>query len=141
MIYEWMDDFKINNQIETIFSHFHFTYKQTAFDRMFRNANAKLKTTKQYDACSVESEHIYAKSLSKTASKLNKACRDVPGTLADAWRNVAAEMESRSEVHRQFSATMTKEIVKPLKQLLENQNKARKLVRDETNPTAIELMN
>lgn len=76
----------------------------------------------------MESEHLYAKSLSKTASKLNKACREVPGTLADAWRNIAAEMESRSEVHRQFSATMTKEIVKPLKQLLENQNKARKLV-------------
>lgn len=62
------------------------------------------------------------------ASKLNKACREVPGTLADAWRNVAAEMESRSEVHRQFSSTMTEEIVKPLKQLLDNQHKARKTV-------------
>lgn len=62
------------------------------------------------------------------ASKLNKACREVPGTLADAWRNVAAEMESRSEVHRQFSNTMTEEIVKPLKQLMDNQHKARKTV-------------
>lgn len=62
------------------------------------------------------------------ASKLNKACREVPGTLAEAWRNVAAEMESRSEVHRQFSTTMTEEIVKPLKQLLDNQHKTRKSV-------------
>lgn len=62
------------------------------------------------------------------ASKLNKACREVPGTLAEAWRNVAAEMESRSEVHRQFSSTMTEEIVKPLKQLLDNQHKTRKTV-------------
>ena len=77
---------------------------------------------------SVESEQLYAKSLSKMASKLNKACREVPGTLADAWRNVAAEMESRSEVHRQFSTTMTEEIVKPLKQLLDNQHKTRKSV-------------
>lgn len=76
----------------------------------------------------MESEQLYAKSLSKMASKLNKACREVPGTLADAWRNVAAEMESRSEVHRQFSTTMTEEIVKPLKQILDNQHKTRKSV-------------
>lgn len=76
----------------------------------------------------MESEQLYAKSLSKMASKLNKACREVPGTLAEAWRNVAAEMESRSEVHRQFSTTMTEEIVKPLKQLLDNQHKTRKSV-------------
>lgn len=62
------------------------------------------------------------------ASKLNKACREVPGSLAECWRNVAAEMESRSEVHRQFSTTMTEEIVKPLKQLLDNQHKMRKSV-------------
>lgn len=62
------------------------------------------------------------------ASKLNKACREVPGTLADGWRNVSAEMESRSEVHRQFSTTMAEEIVKPLKQLLDNQHKTRKAV-------------
>lgn len=70
---------------------------------------------------------MYAKSLSKMASKLNKACR-VPGTLADAWRNVAAELESRSEVHRQFSAQMVEEIVKPLKQIADNQHKSRKAV-------------
>lgn len=76
----------------------------------------------------MESEQLYSKSLSKMASKLNKSCREVPGTLAEAWRNVAAEMESRSEVHRQFSTTMTEEIVKPLKQILDNQHKMRKAV-------------
>lgn len=78
--------------------------------------------------CSVDSETLYAKSLTKMASKLNKACREVPGTLADAWRNVAAEMESRSEVHRQFSTQMIEEIVKPLKQIADNQHKTRKAV-------------
>lgn len=62
------------------------------------------------------------------ASKLNKACREIPGTLADAWRNVATEMESRGEVHRQFSNTMVDGIVKPLKQMLDNQHKTRKSV-------------
>lgn len=76
----------------------------------------------------VDSEALYAKSLSKVASKLNKASREVPGTLADAWRNVAAEMESRGEVHRQFSAQMIEEIIKPLKQIADNQHKTRKAV-------------
>ena len=76
----------------------------------------------------VDSEQLYAKSLSKMASKLNKACREIPGSLADAWRGVATEMESRSEVHRVFSNSMTEEIVKPLKVILENQHKTRKAV-------------
>lgn len=76
----------------------------------------------------VDSEALYAKSLSKMAMKLNKSCREVPGTLADAWRNAAAEMESRGEVHRQFSTKMVEEIVKPLKQIAENHHKTRKAV-------------
>lgn len=63
------------------------------------------------------------------AAKLNKTCREIPGTLADAWRGVAGEMESRGDVHRQFSTAMLDEIVKPLKQTLENQHKTRKAVR------------
>lgn len=62
------------------------------------------------------------------ASKLNKACREIPGSTADAWRGVSAEMESRGEVHRMFSTSMVEEIVKPLKNLLENQHKTRKAV-------------
>lgn len=77
----------------------------------------------------VDSEQLYSKSLSKMASKLNKACREIPGSIADAWRGVAAEMESRGEVHRQFSHSMVEEIVKPLKLILDNQHKTRKAVR------------
>lgn len=62
------------------------------------------------------------------AAKLNKTCREIPGSLADAWRGVATEMESRSEVHRQFSSAMIDELVKPLKQMLDNQHKTRKAV-------------
>ncbi|XP_063702533.1 uncharacterized protein LOC134832443 [Culicoides brevitarsis] len=79
----------------------------------------------------IEAEQNYAKSLSKMASKLNKACRDIPGTIADAWRSVSTEMESRSEVHRQFSVSLSDEIVKPLKTIIENQHKSRKAI--ETN--------
>lgn len=75
---------------------------------------------------------IYAKSLSKMASKLNKACREIPGSVAESWRGVATEMESRGEVHRQFSSSLTEEIVKPLKVILDNQHKARKTVNIES---------
>lgn len=75
-----------------------------------------------------DSEQLYAKSLSKMASKLSKACREIPGTIADAWRGVATEMESRSEVHRQFSNSLLEELVKPLKTLLEVHHKTRKQV-------------
>lgn len=80
----------------------------------------------------LEAEHVYSKSLSKMASKLNKTCREIPGSLAEAWRAVATEMESRSEVHRQFSKSLTEEIVKPLKEMLESQHKTRKTVKMRT---------
>lgn len=76
----------------------------------------------------MDAEQLYSKSLSKMASKLSKACREIPGSLADAWRGVATEMESRSEVHRQFSNSMVEEIVKPLKVILDNHHKTRKSV-------------
>ncbi|XP_058054517.1 uncharacterized protein LOC131206122 [Anopheles bellator] len=78
-----------------------------------------------------ELEQLYAKSLSKIANKLNKACRDLPGTIADSWRSVSTELEGRSEVHRQFSASLAEEVVKPLKAVIDNQHKARKTI--ETN--------
>uniref|UniRef100_A0A182UT55 SH3 domain-containing protein n=1 Tax=Anopheles merus TaxID=30066 RepID=A0A182UT55_ANOME len=78
-----------------------------------------------------EIEQLYAKSLSKIANKLNKACRDLPGTIAESWRSVSTELEGRSEVHRQFSNSLAEEVVKPLKTVIENQHKARKTI--ETN--------
>ncbi|XP_037938225.1 uncharacterized protein LOC119671592 isoform X2 [Teleopsis dalmanni] len=79
----------------------------------------------------VEAETLYSKSLSKMANKLNKACRELPGSIADAWRGVATEMESRSDIHRQLSTSLTDEIVKPLKTIVDTHHKARKSV--ETN--------
>lgn len=96
------------------------------FDKII---NVIRTTTNAYNNFSrVDSEQLYAKSLSKMATKLNKACREIPGTIADAWRGVANEMETRSEVHRQFSNSLIEEIVKPLKSVLETQHKSRKSV-------------
>lgn len=71
---------------------------------------------------------MYSKSLSKMANKLNKACRELPGTIAEAWRGVATEMESRSDIHRQLSASLAEEIVKPLKVIVDGHHKTRKSV-------------
>ncbi|XP_030378633.1 nostrin isoform X3 [Scaptodrosophila lebanonensis] len=75
-----------------------------------------------------DSELIYSKSLSKMANKLNKACRELPGSVADAWRGVATEMESRSDIHRQLAASLTDELVKPLKTIVDSHHKSRKAV-------------
>ncbi|XP_065089703.1 uncharacterized protein Nost [Ochlerotatus camptorhynchus] len=83
-----------------------------------------------------EIEQIYAKSLSKIASKLNKACRDLPGTIAESWRAVSTEIESRGEIHRQFSNSLADELVKPLKSVLENQHKARKAIENSVDKSA-----
>lgn len=83
-----------------------------------------------------EIEQIYSKSLSKIANKLNKACRDLPGTIADSWRAVSTEIESRGEVHRQFSNSLADELVKPLKSVLENQHKARKAIENNVDKSA-----
>lgn len=80
----------------------------------------------------VESETLYSKSLSKMANKLNKACRELPGSIADAWRGVATEMENRSDIHRQLSASLTDEIVKPLKNIIDAHHKTRKSVGNTT---------
>lgn len=77
---------------------------------------------------SADSELIYSKSLSKLANKLNKAGREIPGSVADAWRGVATEMESRSDIHRQLAASLTDELVKPLKTVVDNHHKTRKAV-------------
>ncbi|XP_055840774.1 uncharacterized protein LOC129908359 isoform X2 [Episyrphus balteatus] len=84
----------------------------------------------------VESEQLYSKSLSKMATKLNKACRELPGSIADAWRGVATEMESRSEIHRQLSSSLVEELVKPLKTLIENHHKTRKSVENNVDKSS-----
>ncbi|KAH8276598.1 hypothetical protein KR044_008635 [Drosophila immigrans] len=83
-----------------------------------------------------DSELIYSKSLSKLANKLNKAGREIPGSVADAWRGVATEMESRSDIHRQLAASLTDELVKPLKSVVDNHHKTRKVVESNVDKAA-----
>ncbi|XP_062138076.1 nostrin isoform X2 [Drosophila sulfurigaster albostrigata] len=83
-----------------------------------------------------DSELIYSKSLSKLANKLNKAGREIPGSVADAWRGVATEMESRSDIHRQLAASLTDELVKPLKTVVDNHHKTRKVVESNVDKAA-----
>ncbi|KAM8719420.1 hypothetical protein ACLKA7_012042 [Drosophila subpalustris] len=83
-----------------------------------------------------DSELIYSKSLSKLANKLNKAGREIPGSVADAWRGVATEMESRSDIHRQLAASLTDELVKPLKTVVDNHHKTRKAVESNVDKAA-----
>uniref|UniRef100_T1PJL8 Fes/CIP4, and EFC/F-BAR-like protein n=1 Tax=Musca domestica TaxID=7370 RepID=T1PJL8_MUSDO len=84
----------------------------------------------------IDSELLYSKSLSKMANKLNKACRELPGTIADAWRGVATEMETRSDIHRQLSASLAEEVVKPLKSIVEGHHKTRKSVESNVDKAA-----
>ncbi|XP_067639286.1 nostrin isoform X2 [Eurosta solidaginis] len=84
----------------------------------------------------VESETLYSKSLSKMANKLNKACRELPGSIAEAWRGVATEMENRSDIHRQLSASLTDEIVKPLRNIIDAHHKTRKSVESNVDKAA-----
>ncbi|XP_017871551.1 PREDICTED: nostrin [Drosophila arizonae] len=83
-----------------------------------------------------DSELIYSKSLSKLANKLNKAGREIPGSVADAWRGVATEMESRSDIHRQLAVSLTDELVKPLKTVVDNHHKTRKAVESNVDKAA-----
>lgn len=86
-----------------------------------------------------EAELQYAKSLSKLSQKLSRACREGVGGLNEAWKNVASDMESRSEIHRQFSNSLCDDIVKPLKVITDHQHKTRKLVEGTVDKTARSL--
>ena len=89
----------------------------------------------------VQSELNYSKALSKMATKLNKACRDIPGSVAEAWKNVATEMESRSESHRIFSHSLEQEILKPMEEFCKGHHKSRKSVEEKVDKSANDLSN
>ncbi|GBP94484.1 Nostrin [Eumeta japonica] len=48
----------------------------------------------------VEAEIYYSKCLAKLGTKLGKACRESVGSCVEAWKQVAAEMEKRADIHR-----------------------------------------
>ncbi|XP_048755732.2 nostrin-like isoform X8 [Ostrea edulis] len=71
-------------------------------------------------------EGHYAKSLHKLSQKLVKATTGNLGSLADGWRTVGSVMEQEAELHKNLSMALADDISKPLKSLVETQNKARK---------------
>ncbi|CAL1527377.1 unnamed protein product [Lymnaea stagnalis] len=73
-----------------------------------------------------EAETIYAKSLSKIASKLLKACGTGVGSLTEGWKSVGSAMEQEAELHKNLAAGLLEDISKPLKGFVEIQIKARK---------------
>lgn len=73
-------------------------------------------------------EGHYAKNLNKLSQKLVKATTGNLGSLADGWRSVASVMEQEAELHKNLSLKLAEEISKPLKILVDTQNKARKPV-------------
>lgn len=75
-----------------------------------------------------ETELNYSKNLNKISLKLQKLSKEFYGGLSDAWLQVSLQFDAEAEMHKAFSSALQEEIVKPLKILLENQNKFRKPV-------------
>lgn len=78
-----------------------------------------------------ELEAIYAKGLTKLASKLSKTTGELQGrhgTVTAAWASVALEMESEAELHKSLSVSLSEELVKPLKVSVESHHRIRKAV-------------
>ncbi|XP_046580411.1 nostrin-like isoform X1 [Haliotis rubra] len=71
-------------------------------------------------------ESTYAKGLARIGSKLAKAAGTGLGSLSDGWKSAALAMEQESELHKNLASGLLEEISKPLKSVVETQNKARK---------------
>ena len=76
-----------------------------------------------------EHELNYWKGLNKTSTRLQKLAKDFHGGLSDAWLQVSIQFDAEAEMHRSLASALQEEIIKPLKILVENQNKCRKPVR------------
>lgn len=90
-----------------------------------------------YVYCRSEAETQYAKSLSKLSGKLLKTSREAVGGVAEAWQLIGAEMESQSDAHRAFASALTDEVVKPLRNLVDNQHRVRKQVEGAVDKTGV----
>lgn len=75
-----------------------------------------------------ELEATYAKGLLKLANKIGKITRDGNSTICKSWQEVALEMEKEADLHRNVAAGLCEDVVKPLKNIIEAQHKARKLI-------------
>ncbi|BES99946.1 Variant SH3 domain [Nesidiocoris tenuis] len=75
-----------------------------------------------------EAEIQYSKTLAKLSTKLTRATKDNQGTVCSCWHKVGQEMEVQSEIHKSLASSLSEEVVKPLRQLLESQHRIRKSV-------------
>lgn len=73
-----------------------------------------------------DAETAYAKSLSKVAAKLIKACGNGIGTLAEGWKSVGVAMEQEAELHKNLATGLFEDVSKPLKGFIDVQIRARK---------------
>ncbi|XP_054271219.1 uncharacterized protein LOC128991946 [Macrosteles quadrilineatus] len=86
-----------------------------------------------------EAELQYSKTLSKLSAKLLKLTKESSSSTNTAWQRAAVEMDTQSEIHRVFATALSEEVVKPLKQLLENQHRTRKAVETAVDKTGKSL--
>ncbi|GFO30596.1 nostrin-like isoform x4 [Plakobranchus ocellatus] len=73
-----------------------------------------------------DAETAYAKSLSKVATKLIRACSNGIGSLTEGWKSVGVAMEQEAELHKNLAAGLFEDISKPLKSFIDVQIRARK---------------
>lgn len=57
------------------------------------------------------------------------------GSVAEAWQRLGAEMEVQSEAHRAFAVSLSEEVVKPLRQMIDAQHRVRKNVESVVDKT------
>ncbi|XP_038216286.1 nostrin isoform X2 [Zerene cesonia] len=111
---------------------------QNGFDELRRYVKQGSDFSKEL-ACilqeRVEAENYYSKCLAKLGTKLSKACKESVGSCADAWKHVAMEMEKRAEIHRNYSSALSEELVKPMKNVIDNQLKLRKKIEGNVDKT------
>ncbi|XP_052799603.1 nostrin-like isoform X2 [Mya arenaria] len=73
-----------------------------------------------------ELETKYHKGLTNVATKLSRAANNCLGSLGEGWKAVASSVETEAELHKNLSTALLEDIAKPLKHLVEGQNKARR---------------
>ncbi|CAH0402093.1 unnamed protein product [Chilo suppressalis] len=113
-------------------------WAQNAFDELRRYVKQGSDFSKELAAIlqeRVEAENYYSKCLAKLGTKLSKACKESVGSCAEAWKHVALEMEKRAEIHRNYSNALSDELVKPMKNVADNQLKLRKKIEGNVDKT------
>ncbi|KAM3968529.1 nostrin [Aphomia sociella] len=113
-------------------------WAQNGFDELRRYVKQGSDFSKELAAIlqeRVEAENYYSKCLAKLGTKLSKACKESVGSCAEAWKHVAIEMEKRSEIHRNYSNSLTEELVKPMKHVTDCQLKLRKKIEGNVDKT------